>query len=59
MFDAYGALEYLSALSFVASDRVAVMGWSDGAPLSAASVAELTSGTLLGTSVMAQRRPTP
>jgi len=37
VFDAYGALEYLGALSFVAGDRVAVMGWSDGAPLSAAS----------------------
>jgi dienelactone hydrolase len=38
VFDAYGALEYLGSLSFVASDRIAVMGWSDGAPLSAASV---------------------
>ena len=38
VFDAYGALEYLAGLSFVAKDRVAVMGWSDGAPLSAASV---------------------
>jgi len=37
VFDAYGALEYLGALSFVAKDRIAVMGWSDGAPLSAAS----------------------
>jgi dienelactone hydrolase len=37
VFDAYGALEYLAGLSFVAKDRVAVMGWSDGAPLSAAS----------------------
>jgi len=37
VFDAYGALEYLGALSFVAGDRIAVMGWADGAPLSAAS----------------------